>query len=41
MTVLAVSASAAPASTAPASTILASAAGTGHGPTLADFGLDP
>ena len=41
MTVLAVSASAATASTAPASTILASAAGTGHGPTLTDFGLDP
>jgi NADH-quinone oxidoreductase subunit H len=40
MTVLAVSASTAPVA-APAGTVLASAAGTGHGPTLADFGLDP
>ena len=32
---------AASAGPAPASTALASAAGNGHGPTLADFGLDP
>ncbi len=37
MSVLAASAS----SSAPGSTALASAAGNGHGPTLADFGLDP
>jgi NADH-quinone oxidoreductase subunit H len=41
MTVLAVSASTAPANPVLASTVLASNQGTGHGPTLADFGLDP